>query len=195
MPEKVMSAADVQRDVQQTAGDHVVTDPPAVPSGSDPNRGPDGRFVAGHFASVTNALHTNRVPPELTCLQQQIDQFVNACESDEGGSLADVPARRRAQLEYRARLHRRILQLDRVLEVKGMVDRHGKLRERWLAQLGTLINTATSIDRLLGLARVPAPVESLAEYFDRIAREQENISTSETSTVNASTIDTSAQDA
>ena len=41
------------------------------------------------------------------------------CESDEGGSLADLPTRRRAQLEYRARLHRRILLLDSALELRG----------------------------------------------------------------------------
>jgi hypothetical protein len=51
----------------------------------------------------------------------------------------DVPTRRKALIDYRARLHRRILQLDSALEQRGLLDRRQKLRTQWLQQLGTLI--------------------------------------------------------
>jgi hypothetical protein len=104
----------------------------------------------------------------------EVDHFVGACAVDEGGDLAQVPARRRALLEYRARVHRRIVQLDAALELKGMIDGHGKLRSAWLTRLEGLIGIAISLDRLLGFARHEKQVETIDEWKARIAREHDD---------------------
>ena len=50
------------------------------------------------------------IPPELLALQ---DSFVAAALVDEGERAEDIPIRRRSLVEYRAVLHRQIIQLDR----------------------------------------------------------------------------------
>ncbi len=101
-------------------------------------RDAQGRYVVGHhlsrptelkrgnFASATTLQRTDRWPPELEALRAEVGQFVEASLVDEGDA-SDAPARRRALLDDRARLHRRIVQLDALLELRGLVDRRNKL--------------------------------------------------------------------
>jgi hypothetical protein len=84
--------------------------------------------------------------------------------ADDGGK-DEVPVRRQSLLDYRARLHRRIVQLDGALEVRGLVDRRNKLRVAWLQMLATLIASARSIDSLLGLERRQRQGLTLAEIL------------------------------
>ena len=111
-------------------------------------------------------MRSDRWPPELEVLRAEVDSFVSAALVDEGDP-ADVPARRTALLAYRARLHRRIVRLHGMLELRGLVDKRGKLRTTWLQQLQSLISTARSLDSLLGLARRQKRVPSLEEFMAR----------------------------
>jgi hypothetical protein len=92
------------------------------------------------------------LPPEFAYLVAEVDAFMAASLADDGGA-SEVPKRRHAQHEYRARLHRRILQLDAAIELRGMFDQRGKLRVHWLDQLQRLMHAARGIDALLGLER------------------------------------------
>jgi hypothetical protein len=123
---------------------------PAVPNAS--GRGADGRFLPGNLAAVKHALRTDRLPPEFAQLAVEVDDYMSASITDDGGA-SEVPARRRSLHEYRARIHRRVLQLDAAIEMRGLFDKRGKLRVAWLQQLQSLINTAKGIDSLLGLER------------------------------------------
>jgi hypothetical protein len=55
--------------------------------------------------------------------------------------------------------------LDAALELRGLFDKRGKLRDRWLTQLQGLIRTAQGLDALLGLERRQKPVASLADVL------------------------------
>lgn len=150
------SDAGMQRGVQ----------PPVEPSA--PNVIP-GRFSHGHTASIQHGLNTDRLPPEFEFLRQEVNAFMAACLSDEGGQ-EEISHRRRALLEYRARLHRRIAQLDTALETRGLFDKRGKLRVAWLQRLEGLIASAKGIDSTLGLARRTKRVPSLAEVLGEEAQ-------------------------
>jgi hypothetical protein len=131
------------------------------------------RFLPKNWSTWSNGLTVDRLPPELQHLAEQVDEFVLATLADEGDA-ADIPARRKSVLEYRARLHRRILQLDAALELRGLVDSKGKLRVQWLQRLEGLISTALRIDGTLGLERREKRVPSLEEYIASKKRDQEN---------------------
>ena len=109
-------------------------------------------FVRGTLAAVTHALRATHLPADLAYLPAEIDAWMGSVLTDEGEP-DDVPTRRRALLEYRGRLHRRIVQLDTALELRGLIDKRGKLRVAWLQQLASLIASAKGIDSLLGLER------------------------------------------
>src|SRR5262245_14540453 len=106
------------------------TEPLVVPN--TPGRDARGRYQPGHPLTVANGLRAVNLPRELAHLRAEVAEFEAACLVDEGDD--EVPVRRRALLMYRARLHRRILQLDDALELRGLLDRRGKLRDRWLQQ-------------------------------------------------------------
>ena len=129
--------------------------------------GPGSTFEPGNLAAIKHALHSDRLPPEFAHLAADLDEFIAGCLGDEGDE-RDVPTRRRALLNYRARLHRRIIQLDAAIELQGLFSRDGKLRVAWLQRLEGLIYAARGIDSLLGLARrqkrVPqSPSEALLQ--------------------------------
>ena len=135
---------------------------PATPTPRE--RGANGQFLPGNRAAVTHGLYAaGAVPAELGHLQAEVRQFVAVALVDEG-DVAQIPARRLALIEYRARLHRRIVQLDAVLEQRGLTDSSGKLRVAWLQQLQSLMNAAKGIDALLGLQKRPKKVTSLQEH-------------------------------
>jgi hypothetical protein len=147
------------------------------PSGAEPEapagptrtgRDPLGRFVKGNEIGTATVIaggntlrwehglraRSDNLPPELAHLDAEVREFLSEALVDEGDP-ALVSTRRRALLAYRARLHRRIAQLDAALEMRGLVDRRGKLRAVWLQRLEGLIGAARAIDSLLGLERRP----------------------------------------
>jgi hypothetical protein len=128
------------------------------------------RFQPENWAAATSTLRSDRWPAELEVLRAEVESFLTATLADEADP-DDVPARRKALLGYRARLHRRIVQLDAMLELRGLVDRRGKLRTQWLQQLAGLIERARQLDVTLGLARRSKPVPSLAEYLEQRQRD------------------------
>lgn len=124
----------------------------------------NGRYLLGHRENISTGMDTDRLPIGLEHLHAELDRFIAGSLVDEGDE-QDIPTRRRSQLEYRARLHRRILQLDAVLDQRGLVDKRGKLRAAWLSQLQSLIAAAVRIDNLLGLDRRPKEVDDLQTYI------------------------------
>ena len=130
------------------------------------------QFPPGHWAAAKHTMRTDRWPPELEVLRDEVDEFLSQTLVDEGDP-DDVPARRKALLNYRARVHRRIVQLDGMLEIRGLVDKRGKLRSAWLQRLEALIATARGLDSLLGLARRQKRVPSLSEYLEAKAQAAE----------------------
>ena len=135
---------------------------PSVPSWLD--RDYCGRFAPGNLAALKHALSATKLPAEFEHLEAEVGDFVSGCLTDEGDE-RDVSTRRRSLLNHRARIHRRIVQLDAAIEVKGLVDRKGKLRAGWLQRLEGLINVAKGLDTLLGLDRRQRRVPSLAEVL------------------------------
>ena len=134
--------------------------PSAVPSGSgrDPQT---GRFTSGTLASVGHGLFSGR---DLADLNAEVAAFLAASIDDDGGE-SNISTRRRDLLEARARLRRRIIQLDNALEVRGLFARRGKLRLGWLQMLATLIEKARALDTTLGLQRRARRVPSLDEWI------------------------------
>ncbi len=133
-----------------------------------------GWFKKQNTQAVTTGLETaadrrDELPAGFEHLRDPVEAFVQGSLSDEGED--DIPTRRRAQLGYRARVHRRILQVDDALE-RGLFDRRGKLRVAWITKLESLIATAIRIDVMLGLERRQKRVESPAEWLERRTRER-----------------------
>lgn len=108
-----------------------------------------GRFVAGNSAARTHGLSSPRIEAALLA---EGDAFLSQSIADDGGE-GEVPARRRSLHVYRARLHMRIEQMSAALDTHGMFDTRGKLRERWIKRLESLISRAQALDNTLGLAR------------------------------------------
>jgi hypothetical protein len=119
--------------------------------------GPATVFPPGNFHAIQHALRSDRLPPEFGHLAAELEEFIRGCLLDEGDE-AELSTRRRSLLNYRARIHRRILQLDTALELQGLFDRRGKLRLMWLQRLEGLIAAAKGLDSLLGLDRKPRRV-------------------------------------
>jgi hypothetical protein len=137
--------------------------------GTNPQRCANGHPLKGNFIAVQNALRTERLPPEFAHLAAELEEFVTASITDDGGPDA-ISHRRKSLHGYRARLHRRVLQLDAAIELRGLFDKRGKLRVQWLQQLQSLMNAAKGIDSLLGLERrqkrIPDLADVLAEHED-----------------------------
>ena len=145
---------------------------PTAPNRRKPNR---GWFKKGNIVALTTGMDSDQLPAGFDHVRAEVDAFVAGALVDEGDIPADIPIRRKAQLEYRARLHRRILQLDSALELRGPIDRRGKLRVAWLSKLESLISAAVRIDSLLGLARrarrTQTPIEWLTSLDEQKGRD------------------------
>jgi hypothetical protein len=139
-------------------------DPIAVDTPTAPTRDPSGRFLRGNRAAVTHALYAMDLPEEFSHLASEISTFRSASIADDGGE-TEIGVRRQSLHEYRARIHRRIVQLDHALELRGLVDRRGKLRVSWLQRLDGLIASARALDSLLGLDRRARQLPSLSDYL------------------------------
>ena len=147
-----------------------------------------GNWTAKNTGAVTHALYAAELPAEFQHLQREIDTFLAGAVADDGGD-TEITTRRRALLQYRARLHRRIVQLDAALELRGLADKRGKLRVAWLSQLSTLIASAARIDSLLGLDRRERRVPSLAEFLNQrpLDAPPETVTTADAPTVASAT--------
>lgn len=143
----------------------------AVPHPFDAKRCAKGHPLLGHALTVEHALNAVRLPPELEHLHQDLAAFEAGCVVDEGCAEADIPTRRRALLHDRARVERRIRQIDDALEIRGLIDRRGRLRVSWLQRLEGLIATAIRLDTLLGLERRAKRTQSLADVLDQARAE------------------------
>lgn len=150
---------------------------PVVPTrqGRDPVTGQWLKIACGQSGARTlHALKSaadarDELPAALQFMQRDLDQFVDGCLADEGGE--DIPTRRRSLLEYRARVHRRIVQLDAALEERGLVDRRNKLRTAWLSQLAGLIERARQLDQTLGLQRRQKRVQTPDEWLQSLQQD------------------------
>ncbi|HEY0876690.1 MAG TPA: hypothetical protein VGD94_24655 [Vicinamibacterales bacterium] len=156
------SRAPVQ--VPDSSAPSAATVPALSPSPADsepiPQRGPGGRFLPGNRESRKHGLFGARVSAALIA---EREAFEAACLADDGG---DVPVRRAARLQYRARLHVQIRALSDALEQFGLFDRRGRLRGQWLQRLEGLIAVATRLDATLGDERRARDISrmSAAEY-------------------------------
>jgi len=121
-------------------------------------------FKPANWEGLQHSMNTERWPPGLEVLRDEVASFMRGCLIDEGDA-ADVPTRRLSLLSHRARIERRIVQIDARLEQAGLTDKRGKLRTAWIAALQSLINTAKALDQLLGLERRQKRVPSLAEVL------------------------------
>jgi hypothetical protein len=121
-------------------------------------------FKPANWLGLQHSMRTERWPPGLEVLRDEVAAFMRGCLADEG-DVALVPTRRLSLLGHRARIERRIIQIDARLEQAGLTDKRGKLRVVWLSQLQSLINTAKSLDQLLGLERKQKRVPSLADVM------------------------------
>ena len=128
----------------------------------NPQRDDKGRILPGHTLTVKHGLFSDR---DLANLQAEVTAFLLQSITDDGGE-SEVAIRRHALHEYRARLHRRIVQLDAAIETRGLFDPRGKLRVAWLGKLESLIAAARGIDNALGLDRRARQVPSLAEVMN-----------------------------
>lgn len=119
--------------------------------------------------ATTHGLDAQAWPAELSALRDEVNAFLTASVADDGGE-SEVPTRRRSLHEYRARIHRRIVQLDAAIELRGQFDKKGKLRVAWVTKLESLISTARAIDNLLGLERRAKDVGDVAQAFAQMER-------------------------
>ena len=126
----------------------------------------------GHTKSVTHGLTSTR--DDLLQFEgarvAANELFDNAVQDD--GGLENIPARRKSLLEYRAELHRRVLQLSHALDKSGIRDGSGKLRVNWLVMLKGLIAECRALDTTLGLSRRERDVDTLDGFLARRADEQ-----------------------
>ena len=128
-----------------------------------------GKFTKGNRVRVQHGLRsrTRALPPELEHLAVLEREDYQQSISDDGGA-ENIIRRRQQTLENRARVQRRIRQIDYALDRFGAFDTKGRLRQQWINQLIALVNTATRIDIALGFERraravVPSPREWVRE--------------------------------
>lgn len=119
--------------------------------------------LLGHGAALS-ARHGLFAAEAAEHLADARRAFLAESLTDDGGE-GEVPTRRRALHEYRARLDGHIRQLSDALEAFGLFDRRGRLRATWLQRLEGLVDRARAIDATLGLARRSRPVESAADII------------------------------
>ena len=123
-------------------------------------------------AGASELTGQDLVPQAYRFLRAELRTFVEDCIADEGGDIAAIPPRRRALLELRARIQRRAVQLDTALELRGLIDRRGKLRANWLQRLEGLMSTAKALDSLLGLERRPEQIPTVDEFLSQVDRSE-----------------------
>lgn len=136
--------------------------------GADRCAGPTcRRMLPGNAIALKTGLTSSAMAGELAASRRD---FYEQALADDGGA-EESTVRRRALLDYRARLHTHLTQLSDAIEQHGLFDRRGRLRAIWLQRLEGLVDRARAIDQTLGLSRRSRPVESaadiVAEYRQR----------------------------
>jgi hypothetical protein len=116
-----------------------------------------GRFITGNQAAALHGLESGRYRRErmrmlAATLDAEAVRFLEQDLTDAGGA-CELSERRRSQHRYRATLDATIRKLTAALQAHGIFDGKGRLRERWIARLESLISVATRIDATLGLER------------------------------------------
>jgi hypothetical protein len=145
-----------------------------------PGRTAAGTFTKGNRVRVRHGLRsrTRALPPELEHLAVMEREDYQQSLADEGG--AENVIRRRAQtLENRARVQRRIRQIDFALDRFGVFDGKGRLRQQWIDKLISLVGIATRIDIALGFARGARHVGALDDPAEYLAAQSEEATTCE----------------
>jgi len=151
---------------ERSTPDSAVCSRCASPVGAGDRCGKCGAWLPANMGAVkTGERSTRDYPAPFDALRTEVEDFMDGQLTDEGDQ-ADISTRRRSLLEYRSRIHRRILQVDGALELHGLTDRRGRLRTAWLQRLEALIRTAQGIDSLLGLERRQRSVGRLADYVN-----------------------------
>jgi hypothetical protein len=127
-----------------------------------------GRWVKGNPGGVVLSLHgraRRQLPVKLAEADRLAADLLRQSLADDGGE-AEQPARRRTLHQYRSFVHAQILRIAATLQASGTFTRHGKLRERPLMRLESLIATAVKLDSQLGLTRRTKDIGamSLSDY-------------------------------
>ena len=80
----------------------------------EPHRDADGRFASRNGVAVKTALRAHRadLPAAFHAVDDDVHHFLEQSLIDDGGR-DDMPTRRRSQHQYRAALHRQLLQAQR----------------------------------------------------------------------------------
>jgi hypothetical protein len=115
------------------------------------------KTLKGNGLARMTGLHVTNHVPEFEAIEAAGRALLEQSVTDAGGR-DELIARELAHHEYRALLHVRILKLAQALERHGQFDRRGRLRVGWITKLESLIGTALSIDKTLGLTRLAKPV-------------------------------------
>ena len=110
------------------------------------------KFLPRNRVSVKTNLNVTHLTPELQTFEDEGRALFEQSVTDAGGREA-LTARVIAEHAYRAVLHVRIRKLERAFEKLGDFDKRGRLRAGWIKELVSLVSTALSIDRTLGLDR------------------------------------------
>jgi hypothetical protein len=115
--------------------------------------GAGGRFLPLRRGEVAaSQTHAFYAKQELLDHLADVETYVSQCVADDGGE-TNITTRRRSQIENRARIQNQIARVDGAIKLFGLFDKKGRMRERWVALLCTLVEKARAIDALLGLER------------------------------------------
>ena len=88
--------------------------------------------------------HRADLPAAFHAVDDDVHHFLEQSLIDDGGR-DDMPTRRRSQHQYRAALHRQLLQLNVALETRGLFDKRGRLRVAWLSKLESLMRESARV--------------------------------------------------
>lgn len=141
------------------------------PAGSDQcGRASCRRTLRGNGLARRTSLYAANSTPEMAEFEAAGCALAEQSITDAGGR-TELVARVLADHQYRGLLHVRILKLAHALEAHGEFDRRGRLRKGWIELLDRLINTAVSMDKILGLSRRAKPTP--ASFADALAQAPE----------------------
>ena len=110
-----------------------------------------GCVLAGNPFTRTHALYAANAP-ELRAIEDAGRRLLDQSLLDAGGR-DELSAREVSTHENRALLQTKIWKLNLAFQQHGLFDRRGRLRLTWLKTFESLVTSAASLDRTLGLER------------------------------------------
>ena len=122
------------------------------------------RTLPGNRLSYKTGIYAIATTSEQRAIETAGRALAEQSVADAGGRV-ELGARELSDHEYRGLLHIRILKLAWALDRHGDFDGRGRLRVGWIRQLESLISTALSLDKTLGLRRRARPVPTLDEVL------------------------------